>query len=284
MPDLKENRREDADAPTATSGPDVPPSESAGKQWWLSAPYLLICVAVAGLGFWSGPKLARWYRYTPPVIQTGERYKVALRGDEPQLGPNDAPVTVIEFSDFECPFCSRASEPLLEAIGDHAADVRLIFKHFPLYGHRRATPAAHAAWAAMQQGRFWEMHDWLYKKRAELDGLPAEVKRLGMDGEPFGAQMESDEAAADIDNDRLAAGLIGVTSTPSFFVNGHAYRGVISRRGWNDIFEAELARASALIGAGTARGDVYGQLMADANDRRNVSSIAGTPRDKTGTP
>ncbi|TPV96786.1 MAG: DsbA family protein [Myxococcales bacterium FL481] len=254
-----------ASPPPASS----PPAPSQPRPWYANASYLLTCLAVAGIGFWAGPHLVRWYRSQTQTVAlvTGDRVRIDLRGDEPSRGADDALVTIVEFSDFECPFCARATEPLLDAVEDHAEDVRLVFKHFPLPGHRKALPAAHAAWAAMQQGKFWELHDWLYDKRADLTELPAEVERLGLDKEQFIADVQSPEAGEAVNADRLTAGVAGLTSTPSFFVNGHLYRGVLGSRAWSDVLEAELDAAREVEASGVPRAEVYEKLMEDAKKR-----------------
>lgn len=256
------------DTPESTS-PVTAAASSPARPWYLNAPYLLTCLVVAGIGFWAGPHLVRWYRGQTQTVElmTGDRVTVSLRGDEATRGPADALVTIIEFSDFECPFCARAAEPLFDAATGFPDDVRIIFKHFPLSGHRNAVPAAHAAWAATNQGKFWDLHDWLYEQRGDLTRLPGQLDALGLDKDRFAADLEAAETAAVIDSDRLAAGVAGVTSTPSFFVNGHLYRGVMGSHAWETIIEAELAAASELVASGVARADVYATLMKDAKLR-----------------
>ena len=87
-------------------------------------------------------------------------------------------------------------------------DVRLIFKHFPLPGHRNAVPAARTAWAAQQQGKFWEFHDWLFESRALIEKLPELVKEHGLDGDKLGADMQSEASSDAVDDDRIAGGVV----------------------------------------------------------------------------
>jgi protein-disulfide isomerase len=225
-------------------------------------------VAALGAGFYVG----KWIKEpkAPPVrIERGERYDVELRGDEPVKGPDDALVTIVEFTDFQCPFCAKADRLLDDVLDSYDDDVRLIYKHYPLTFHARAMPAARAAWAAHQQGKFWEMHDWLYDQKGDLSGVQDQVEALGLDWDRFTRDMASEAAAKEIDDDFLAGGLVGVTGTPAFVVNGRFYRGSMPTEHWEAIVEAELEVARALVEDGVARADAYAELMKDAKKLRN---------------
>ena len=195
------------------------------------------------------------------------RYRVQLSGDEPSKGPDDALVTIIEFSDYECPFCQRAHEPLMDALAEHD-DVRLVFKHLPLPMHANAIPAARAAWAAQQQGKFWEMHDHLFEVGGTLDGIEQVAERLGLDVERFRADMVSEAAGEAIEADRYAAGLLGIGSTPHFVINGRHVRGALASNHWERVIEAEREEAEALLDQGTPRSGIYERLMQDARTTR----------------
>jgi len=146
-------------------------------------------------------------------------------------GNPDAPIQIIVFSDFECPFC-RAFSSTIEMLGEHYGDqVVIYFKHFPLPQHVNATPAARAAIAAGQQGKFWEMHDLLFENQSELreTSEPAELfarlaTELGLDSEQFVEDYESEETAAVPAGDREEGRAAGVNSTPSCFINGIKFR------------------------------------------------------------
>jgi protein-disulfide isomerase len=155
-----------------------------------------------------------------PAARTG--VSVPLRPDDPARGPSGAKVTVVEFSDFQCPFCSRA-EPAVKALEQaHAQDVRVVWKHLPLGFHQNARPAALAAEAARQQGKFWEMHDKLFAAQSALsDATYAKAAaELGLDLGRFKVSLASPETARRVDADAAAAGAAGVSGTPSFVVNG----------------------------------------------------------------
>lgn len=195
------------------------------------------------------------------------RYKVELRGHEPSKGPDDALVTVIEFSDYECPYCQKAHGPLMEALADHD-DVRLVFKHYPLPMHANAIPAARAAWAAQQQGKFWEMHDHLFEVGGKLDDIEQAAERMGLDVARFRQDMASEAAGQALEADRYAAGLLGIGSTPHFVINGRHVRGALARDHWDQVIEAERKEAQALVDQGTPRSGIYDRLMQDALARR----------------
>jgi len=137
-------------------------------------------------------------------------------------GAAQAPVTLIEYSDFECGFCRVAQGVVREVLAEYPGRVRLEFKHYPLPSHANARPAALAAEAARQQGMFWEMHDRLFADAARLDaaGLREHARALGLDLARFEAAMAGPEAAAAVDRDIAEGGRNGIPGTPTFFVNG----------------------------------------------------------------
>ncbi|MCA9681098.1 MAG: thioredoxin domain-containing protein, partial [Myxococcales bacterium] len=153
-------------------------------------------------GYWVGQMVQVKFG-DKPEPDGGERYRVELRGDEPQQGPDDALVTIIEFADFQCPYCVQSVEPLADAMSSYEGDVRLIFKHYPLPGHQRATPAARVSWAALQQDQFWPMYERLFAAQGAIDELPNWVKELGLDGDKLAADMESTASMNAIDGDML---------------------------------------------------------------------------------
>ncbi len=142
-------------------------------------------------------------------------------GASPVRGPADAKVKIVEFSDFECPFCRRAIVPL-EKLRAHY-NVLLSYKFYPLkLSHPNAEGAARAAWAAHQQGKFWEMHDTLFANQDKLDwpAVQGYAKKLGLDGKKFAADVQSEASKAAVAADEKAGEAAGVDGTPTFYVNG----------------------------------------------------------------
>jgi protein-disulfide isomerase len=136
-----------------------------------------------------------------------------------------APITIVEFSDFQCPYCGAAAPELERLIEQHEGKVKLVFKHFPLSSHSRAVPAALAAEAAGRQGRFWEMHDLLFANQRTLEDadLARFAQTLGLDMDKFAADLASAEVKARIEADRAAGEKVNVEGTPSIFVNGRRF-------------------------------------------------------------
>ncbi len=136
-----------------------------------------------------------------------------------------ADVTIVEFSDFECPFCRQAHPILGRVAREHSDRVAFAFKHYPLSMHEYARAAARAAIAAQRQGKFWEMHDLLFENQHSL--TPSDIEeyasRIGLDMARFRADMESDETEALIERNRDEGRELGVDGTPRIFVNGRPF-------------------------------------------------------------
>lgn len=158
-------------------------------------------------------------------------------------GPAHAPVTIVEFSDFECPYCKRATPILQELLDRYPEQVRLYYRHLPLPSHAHARPAAIAAVCAERQGQFWDFHDQLFLDPGALDpeGLRRAAEQVGIDLEPFDECLGSAEAAARVDEDVAAANALGVTGTPVFFVNGIRVKGAQPLSRFVRLVEEEIA-------------------------------------------
>lgn len=140
-------------------------------------------------------------------------------------GASMAPVTIVEFSDFECPHCRMAAPELKRALEKHEGKVRLIFKHFPLSQHTYAMQAAIAAEAAGKQGKFWEMHDLMFENQDRL--TPSDIEKyaaqIKLDMVKFKADLKSQSIRAKVEADRADGLRVKVQSTPSIFVEGRRY-------------------------------------------------------------
>jgi protein-disulfide isomerase len=148
-------------------------------------------------------------------------------GKSPIHGPANAKITIVEFSDFQCPYCKRGADTMTEVMKLYPNDVKVAFKHFPLPFHKEAEPAARASWAAQQQGKFWEYHDILFNNQQKLNSAYyVEVaKELKLDVAKFQKDMDSPEAAAQVKADNELGSKNGIQGTPGFFVNGVAVKG-----------------------------------------------------------
>jgi protein-disulfide isomerase len=175
-------------------------------------------------------------------------YEVDARG--PSRGPRSAPVTIIEFSDFQCPFCSRV-EPTLDRIAKtYANKVRIVWKNHPLPFHDKATLAAEAALAADAQGRFWEMHDMLLANQHALDRASLEryARQIGLDLGRYRGALERGKFKNAIERDmKLAASIGDDMMTPTFFVNGRKIEGARPFESFKEVIDEELAKKHVAI-------------------------------------
>lgn len=173
----------------------------------------------------------------PPV----ERVEVAATG--PSKGPAKAPVTIVAFSDFECPFCSRANAPLEQVVKAYGDKVRVVFRQFPLSFHAKAQKAAEASLCAHDQGKFWDMHDRLFAEqdKLEVDQLKEHARGLGLDGALFDGCLDRGDKAAVVQADLSDGQRAGVEGTPAFFINGRLVSGAQPFEEFAKVIDAELA-------------------------------------------
>lgn len=157
----------------------------------------------------------------PSGPDPNKKYDIKI-GDSFAKGPADAKVTIVEWSDFQCPFCSQAKDLVHQILDAYPKDVRFVFKNYPLPFHQQAMPAAKAAIAAGKQGKFFEMHDKLFENFRTLapEKYAEWAKELGLDVDKFKKDMDSPETAAQVTTEMKEAGEVGVRGTPSFFING----------------------------------------------------------------
>jgi protein-disulfide isomerase len=182
-------------------------------------------------------------------------YRVSVAATGPVRGRADAPITIVEFGDFECPFCREAEASLQTVIDKYPKDVRLVFRHMPLADlHPNAVEAARAAICADQQGKFWEMHDAMFKDQSALgaDALKTTASHLGLDSQRFATCLDN---AADtsrvLGDDTRAAAELGVNSTPYFFIDGRPVRGMVPPEQFEKIIEDELSHEAGSRSRGT---------------------------------
>ena len=151
-----------------------------------------------------------------------ERVYAVNTAGSPAMGPANAPVTVVEFSDFQCPFCGRVVPTMKQIEKEYGDKVRIVFKHLPLAMHTKAPKAHAASVAADKQGKFWEMHDLIFANQREMSEAKyvEYAKQLGLDVDQFTQDMNSPETKKRVDSDAAEAAKLGVTGTPGFFING----------------------------------------------------------------
>ena len=159
-------------------------------------------------------------------------------------GPKNAPITIVEFADYECGFCSQAGETLSKVMEKYPGKVRLVFRDFPLNFHPNAIPAAIAARCAGAQGKFWEMHDRLFQNQQTLnpDQYIKLAGELALDLERFKACSDDPKQRRAVEGDLNAGAAVGVSGTPAFFVNGIALSGAQPVERFVTLIERELSR------------------------------------------
>ena len=163
----------------------------------------------------------------------------------PSMGPKDAPVTLVEFSDFECPYCSQFVGTLEQVKKNYGDQVRLVFRQFPLSNHANAPKAAEASLCAEDQDKFWPMHDLLFQEQSRLDvaALKEKASRLGLDRSGFDHCLDSGKYTEQVKKDLRAGGMVGVTGTPALFINGiPAPSGALPYEAVSAFIEDELQR------------------------------------------
>jgi protein-disulfide isomerase len=194
-------------------------------------------------------------------------YKAEI-GTSPVRGPKDAKVTIVLWSDFQCPFCSRVEGVLDEVRKAYGDKVRIVWKNLPLPFHPNAMPAAEAAIAAGDQGKFWEMHDLLFKNQQALDRAHVDgyAKQLGLDAKKFAAALDAHRFEKEIEADAQAGAKIGARGTPTMFINGKVFVGAQPL----DAFKAKIDEALK-----TAK--PYDELMKDAKAEVPAAPAGGSP-------
>src|SRR6185369_8181463 len=172
-----------------------------------------------------------------PVVAVTDGGRMSRGG-----GPS-APVTIIAFSDYECPYCKSAEPTIQQVIAAYGDKVRYVHRDYPLPFHKFARKAAETARCAGEQGKFWEVHDALYKAALSDEAIDSAVATLGVDKTKLAACLDAGTAKKMVDEDMEAGGDIGVSGTPTFYINGHQMVGPQSLDGFKQIIDAELAKA-----------------------------------------
>jgi len=170
------------------------------------------------------------------------RQKVEAAG-HPSKGPDDAPIEMIEFSDFQCPFCQRANPTVEQVLKTYGNRIHFVYRHYPLPTHPNARPAAEASTCAEEQGRFWEYHDQLFRNATRLTDADLKQHALaaGLDASRFNACFDSHKFKSAVDKDMAEGNEAGVTGTPAFFINGRALEGAQPFESFKRVIDEELA-------------------------------------------
>ncbi len=206
-------------------------------------PYLLIFSLLAfalglavGYLIWGGSQ---------PAAQANEPRRVNVTTDgDPSIGPEDAPVTIIEFSDYQCPYCAKWHAEVYEQLmAAYAGKIRFVYRDNPIPSHPEAEPAAEAAECAGEQGDYWKFHDALFSgsyglSRSSYEQIAAD---LGMDMIPFKQCLDSRRYKSEVEADAAAAAKAGINSTPTFVINGRLLIGALPFSDFKAVIDEELS-------------------------------------------
>jgi protein-disulfide isomerase len=180
------------------------------------------------------------------------RFEVPLPREAPSQGPRDAPVTIVEYLDYQCPYCRRAEDTVVALLQRYGDKLRFVHRDFPIDGHPGAFPAARGARCAGEQGKFWEFHRGLFAVPGDYGDadLLKRAAAMGLDARSFEACLAAKRHDEDIRETQQAGARLGVSSTPTFFVNGQMVVGAQPLERFTEVIDAELARTQQ-AGAGS---------------------------------
>jgi protein-disulfide isomerase len=169
--------------------------------------------------------------------------QIIAKADRPAKGPEKAPIEMIEFSDFQCPYCESAFPTVNRVLDTYGDRIHFIYRHYPLAIHPRARPAAEASQCAAEQGKFWQFHDRLFGDQSKLgdEDFKVAAAQLGLDTAQFNACVDSHKYKAEIDVDIHAGDEAGVSGTPAFYINGRMLSGAQPFEAFKRIIDEELA-------------------------------------------
>ncbi len=203
----------------------------------------------------AAAKASKWAQGPPDHSKPLEDPVAIPVGDAPVRGPANARVTLVEFSDFQCPFCVAATPQLDALLKAYPSQVKLIFKEFPLDSHAQAPLAAAAALAAHRQGKFWEMHDAMFAQKGNLSrrGILAMAARMGLDMKRFQADLDSPAIKQAVNREISEGEHIGVDSTPTLFVDGQRFNGPLTVASLKPVVDAELKHPAKAPAASATR-------------------------------
>ena len=178
------------------------------------------------------------------------RFEAQVTDAHPTRGGGaGAPVTIIEYTDFQCPFCGRVQPTLDAVLEQYDGSVRHVFKQLPLPMHAQARLGAQAALCAGDQGQFWEMHDWLFANKNSInrDALAAQAATLGLEVDEFNGCIDAEKYSGLIDEDMQEANSFGITGTPGFLINGRVLLGAVPLEQFQAVINEELRAAGVEV-------------------------------------
>jgi protein-disulfide isomerase len=203
----------------------------------------------------------------PAELDPRAIYRIGLGLPGHQLGPDDAPVTIVEWSDFQCPYCARQAPVMAHVHAKYGDKVRIIYRHLPMIFHRYAELAAEAGVAAAEQGKFWAFHDQVFAHAGKLTRADLETyaQAAGLDVAKLRAALDDRRFRDVVAAEAGAAESLGVDGTPTTFINGRPVVGSQSEEVFDEMVDLELAEAQRAIAHGIPAKDVYALDMSNAS-------------------
>ena len=197
-------------------------------------------------------------------------YRVPLQGDEPQRGPDEALVTIVEFGDFDCPFCRKRAPTMDELLAAYEGKLRVVWLNYPLDNHRNARPAATAALEAQAQKGdegFWAMHDKLFENQGQLhrENLERFAKELGLNMRKFRRALDNDKYAERIDRDIALGKKLSIPGTPSYFMNGRFMAGFPFQT-WAGAIDRRMPPLRNAVAEGVPPAELYDRIVAEGKE------------------
>ena len=207
-------------------------------------------------------------------------------GNSPTKGGTQPLVTIVEFSSYQCPFCNRVRPTLQALMEEYGDDLQVVFKHRPLGFQANSEPAARAAIAAQNQGKFWEFHAMLFDNQSQLtrENFERFARELGLDMDRFIADLDSEATAARLREDTSLADTVQAQGTPHFFINGMRLAGAQPVDAFKAVIDREIANARRVIEGGVPRAQVYTNLMASAAERPPMIGGGGAQEQREARP
>jgi protein-disulfide isomerase len=178
------------------------------------------------------------------ILLEPPRVTVAIAQGTPSRGPQDAPIVLVEYTDYQCPYCNRVQPTITALMERYDGQIRHVFKNLPLPNHSQAQLAGEAALCAQDQGKYWEFHDWLFSNQRTMtrEMMVAQAGELGIDGELFDACIEQKTHAGAVSADAREARSFGITGTPGFLINGRVLSGAQPIEAFEVVIDEELER------------------------------------------
>jgi protein-disulfide isomerase len=227
--------------------------------------------ALTNKNFANAPNKPEQEEKAQPEEDTTTVWKVALTGKEPFKGPADAPVTIVEFSEFQCPFCSKVLPTMKKILADYEGKVRVVFLDNPLPFHKRAMPAsmlAHEAMAQKGMKGFWDAHDLLFENQKALEDqdLFGYAEKLGLDLPRAKAAISGRAYESVVQINQDLASDMNASGTPHFFINGRRLTGAVPFEKFKPIIEEEIKKGEALLKQGVKGADLYAELIKNGKE------------------